>query len=543
MRMIYKIALYLFVPVVGILLAVTAVWGVLYLSADTTPPPMLHDFSNVQVRDSGGGCRSFLESRIRRSDNGFWELLLVGDAEERGTAFGALADSLLDVQERAFVGQIREIIPDEGYLKFLRYLTVTYNRNITRHIPEEYLREIAALSVYSSSDFDFIGEPYMRQLNYHAAHDIGHAMQEYMLVGCSAFGVWGDASQEGLMVGRNFDFHVGDDFARNRLLTFCRPDNGYGFVSIGWAGMVGVLSGMNEKGLTVTLNADKGPIPLSSATPVSILAREILQYASTIDEAYEIASDFKLFVSESFLIGSAIDGRCAVIEKTPEKQALYSVDTNQICLTNHFRSEELESENYNLRNIALSDSRPRLDRLTMLVDAARPLTVDRAVAILRDRRSVDGRDLGWYNPMAINQNIAHHSVIFLPDALEMWVSTAHCGMGKWVRYDVGKILRGAADFSAELYDPQSSVAADSLFVHRDLGILDNIRRIRRHPSSLNVDSLPLLNPCNWESYRLAAQYHRSKGQNIRADSLVRRALSLPMPWGEKTEMEQETNTK
>ncbi len=38
--------------------------------------------------------------------------------------------------------------------------------------------------------------------------------------------------------------------------------------------MIGVLSGMNETGLTVTINAVKSDMPTASATPISILTRD-----------------------------------------------------------------------------------------------------------------------------------------------------------------------------------------------------------------------------------------------------------------------------
>lgn len=481
MRKLLKITGYVLLGILGVLLAALGAGCCLYLTADLTPPPATRDFADSTVHTFADGSRAFGASRLRHSENGFWEMWLEGDAEQRGAAFGALADSLIYRQEAAFVDQIRCFIPNERYFGFLRYLTIVFNRRLAQHIPAEYRSEIAAVSRYCSPEFDFLGDPYLRQLNYHAAHDIGHAMQGYMLVGCTSFGAWGDATQEGgMIVGRNFDFYVGDDFARNRLLTFCKPDSGYRFAAIGWPGMVGVLSGMNEAGLTVTLNAAKGPIPMSSATPVSILARQILQYAATIDEACAIASEYRLFVSESFLIGSARDGRCAVIEKTPHKQALHTVTTQTIGCTNHFQSEAFSNDRHNRENIATSDSRPRMERLEELLAANTPLTVEKAVGILRDRCEKGGADLGLGNPLAINQQIAHHSVVFEPQQLRMWVSTAAWGYGEWVCYDVGQILLGES-----LRDPDATLPADSLFLRESL---PELLRIRQHRPVLATDS-------------------------------------------------------
>src|SRR5690606_41336702 len=90
----------------------------------------------------------------------------------------------------------------------------------------------------------------------------------------------------------------------------------------------------NEKGLTVTLNAGKSSIPLRGKTPVSIVARYILQNAENIDEAVQIAQTFAVFVSESFLIRSARDNKGVVLEMSPKKFDVYEQQNGKL------RSEE-----------------------------------------------------------------------------------------------------------------------------------------------------------------------------------------------------------
>jgi len=146
------------------------------------------------------------------------------------------------------------------------------------------------------------------------------------MVGCTSFSFWGGKSADkNLVVGRNFDFYVNDKFAENKIICFYNPSAGYKFMMVSWPCMTGVVSGMNEKGLTITINAAKSAIPTGASTPVTLLTREILQYASTIDEAYAIAQKRQLFVSESLMIGSLIDNKTAIIEKISEKKWIFII--------------------------------------------------------------------------------------------------------------------------------------------------------------------------------------------------------------------------
>ena len=274
MKMILKIVRFtLFALGLIIVLALIPViiFAYLYLTADFKKPTSLEP-DNAQVATIGENLRSYGDDTLRLSSSGLWEMKISGNAFERGQAYGKLAQDLLYQQEQIFVDQIRAIVPSESYLKFLRYLTLMFNHSLGKYIGEEFRQEIYGISLSCSDDFNFVCEPYERQMNYHSAHDIGHAMQDYMLVGCSSFAVWDSSSfTGGLLVGRNFDFYIGDDFARNRIVLFCFPTDGYRFASVSWPGMIGVMSGMNEKGLTVTINAAKSAIPTSSATPTSRL--------------------------------------------------------------------------------------------------------------------------------------------------------------------------------------------------------------------------------------------------------------------------------
>jgi len=400
---------------------------------------------------------------LRKNDYGYWEMYLQGAPFERGVAAGKLTKELLKEQEEAFVAEIQHMIPSPAYLRFLKYFVAWFNRNMDHHVPLEYQQEIYGASFSADPAFEFIGPAYQRKLNYHAAHDIGHALQNMNLVACTSFASWGSKSQNNhLLIGRNFDFYVGDQFAKNKIVCFIRPDSGYCHAMLSWPGFFGAVSGMNEKGLTVTLNAAKSTIPTAAATPVAIVAREILQYAANIEEAFAIASSRQTFVSESFLIGSKADGRAVIIEKSPKDIALFEVPGEQIVCANHFQSELFMRDSLNLRHIAESPSLYRQQRVEELLGGYEQLTPQRVAAILRDRFGKEGRDIGMGNEKAINQLIAHHGIMFDPQELVFWPSVAPHQLGPFIAYRLDVAFERAATLQAG-----ESLLIDSLLIPED----------------------------------------------------------------------------
>lgn len=508
----------------------------LYLTADFKKPVGFEPVDR-QIEKIGDSLRTYGADTLRLGRSGLWEMKIGGSPFERGEAYGKLAQDLLYEQEQIFVDQIRSFVPSESYLKFLRHLTLMFNHSLGKYIGEEFREEIYGLSLSCSDDFNFVCEPYERQMNYHSAHDIGHAMQDYMLVGCSSFAAWDTCSANGnLIVGRNFDFYIGDDFARNRVVVFCSPDNGYRFASISWPGMIGVMSGMNETGLTVTINAAKSAMPTSSATPISILTREILQYASTIDEALAIANRHKTFVSESILIGSAADGCAAVIEKSPEKTALFTTDSSFIISTNHYQSDAFADDPRNVENIATSDSPYRLKRISQLLHRKFPIDAADAVSILRDHKGLNDSIIGWTNEAALNQFIGHHSVVFDANRLIMWVSTSPWQAGQYVAYDLAKIFSGQTSFASEITDSQLSIPADTTVP------IDNILRFKRLTHEFRaaiaqaqtIDNAKLhefeqLNPELFATYEILGDYYYSQSDAATARQYWETALRKSIP--------------
>ena len=509
--------------VLGLMVYVRAV------STIDPPVPESLDALNKEVVEVDTGLFKIDNNWFKKSESGLYELYVEGDPFERGVANGKLTRELVHRQEVVFTEQIHRLVPSNFYLGILKYFVGWFNRNLQDNVIREYQLEILGVSYAASAEFDDIAPPYQRILNYHAAHDIGHALQNMSLVGCTAFATWDSESEDStLIIGRNFDFYVGDDFARDKIVAFYKPSEGHKFMMVTFGGMTGVLSGMNDQGLTVTINAAKSDVPSASATPVTLVTREILQYASTIQEAYDIIAKRKMFVSESFLIGSAKDGKASIIEKTPEDIDFVEARNNFILSTNHFLGQKLGMTQLNQIHVRTSASPYRYKRLSELLTRNGTNSVEKTAKILRDQRGINDKDIGLGNEKAINQLVAHHGIIFQPEKKRMWLSTAPYQLGKFVCYDLEKAFDYEALENVEIYEQALTIPADSFLLtseYHDYIKFSPYRFPFNPRNDLQPDSVIKWNPNSYHAYMLAADYYFDKKEWSKAIPIYEQGLT------------------
>ena len=528
---------------IAILIVVFVVLAIVFDYATRIDTPAITDSSVLRLKRIKKADNFYLvdENMLRKNRFGLWEMYLEGKPFDMGVANGKLTKELIEVQENAFVEQIDQMIPSRFYVNFLKYFIAWFDRDIDEYIPDAYKEEIYGVSFSCSDKFDFIAPAYQRMLNYHGAHDIGHALSDLAMVGCTSFGVNKGENSDELIVGRNFDFYINDDFAHNKIVAFVNPDDGYKFAYVTWASMIGVVSGMNEKGLTVTINAAKSDIPTKAATPISIVARYILQHAQNIAEARKIANEFQTFVSESILIGSAQDDEVAIIEKSPTKTGFFTTDTNFIVCANHYQSSTFANDPMNIENIKNSASLYRENRCKQLIreeEKQGGFKQQQAAVVLRDKSGLDGVNIGLGNEKAMCQLISHHSVIFKPKQLKMWVSTNPWQLGAYVCYDLSKVFKIVKTLkpTEPLDEYRDTIGKDPFYDSPEYynflkfkGFKKEVHQAIKNKTGLADEQNVIFgminaNPQYYLSYKLAGDYFYALGDKEKANGFYKMSL-------------------
>jgi hypothetical protein len=164
--------------------------------------------------------------------------------------------------------------------------------------------------------------------------------------GCSALVLEPPRSESGeILFGRNLDLPPFGDLDRHGLVTIYRPEGKRAVASVGFPAFAGVLSGMNDAGLTlathsVGISKEKEPgfNPLGDMLYPTF--RRILEECSTIEEAEAFLRKSKGF-GKSLLLVASDRKRSVVFEITTRKIVVRDAKEGLLVCTNHFRTPEL----------------------------------------------------------------------------------------------------------------------------------------------------------------------------------------------------------
>ena len=509
-----------------------------------TPNVNNYSFEIPKVIQKNDTLRIYKNNYLLKNKQNLWELYSQGNPYQLGLTSGALLEKLYKKQDSIFYQKINSFVPSQRKQKILFHFLKWFNRDIEKNIIPEYQAELYGISHYSDTVFNRYIPAYQRSMYLHAAHDIGHALQDLMLVGCSSLVVWGDKTPDGkLLIGRNLDFYVGDDFAQNKLISFVKPSSGIPFMSVSWAGMIGVVSGMNYEGLTVTINASKSDIPFKAKTPISLLCREILQYASTLEEAVEIAKKRSVFVSENILVASAKDKKAIIIEISPRKIDVFeSPNYDNLICTNHFQSDGYLSDKKNIKQIKETHSFYRYQKIQELLQKSNKILPEYMAEILRNTEGLNKKSLGYGNEKAINQLLAHHGIIFKPEEKLVWVSSSPYQLGEFVCYDLEKIFNSDFQGVISAQTQERNIPKSKFLSTKEYENYEKYRilehkietdlKINKFIDSQSVMQLKNLNPDYWKAYFIIGKV-LLQNKDKRAKIYFEKSLSLEIPYSDE----------
>jgi tetratricopeptide (TPR) repeat protein len=422
------------------------------------PPPLPADVSIMSLKPEARDGKIWLGKSWVGQREGLTVVYLTGSPFEIGYADGVLMQDKMHTLENGFLEMIRGYVPQHWFMEVLKNYVIYRNRHLSDFVPVDYRMEIYATTLGCPDIHPEEGNFYNRLLNYHAAHDVSYMMIDNPFIaaraGCTAFGAWGNATEnKHLITGRNFDWEAAEVFSHDRVVEMCEPDGKIPFISVSWAGMAGVVSGMNRAGVSVTLNGAPSKLPNTTATPVAIVAREILEQAHNLDEALKILRDAKVFVSTIWLVGSRADGKFVVVEKTPTTTNVREAASNSIVCPNHFETPGLKDDPRNTNYMIEATSVSRETRLKELLQQGDG-KIDPALAaeFLRDRDLPGGIFAGDGHRATLNAFIATHATVMDLTSNIFWAASPPNQLGKFVAFDVN-------DFSREL--PEQTISADA----------------------------------------------------------------------------------
>lgn len=241
----------------------------------------------------GRGPREQVDPEVKgwsEDVDGALVLHLKGSPYEMGYQRGYFARDKVKLNIDLFEGLLKLAEQEVGVPRIASnlILDITYAL-CAPYIPERYKREMEGLADASGCDLKVIRR--------------GHVISVLTERGCSTFAVWGKATSDGaLLHGRNFDWITSAGLEDTAVLALYEPEGLQPFASVGYAGVVGTLSGMNMAGISISQIGAITEDTSFRGLPLEFVLRRLLEECENLEDAVALMHSVKHTVGYNYVV-------------------------------------------------------------------------------------------------------------------------------------------------------------------------------------------------------------------------------------------------
>lgn len=208
----------------------------------------------------------------------------------------------------AFVEQKAPSVPFRD--RFVRWRLSAYYAQMRPFIPAAYQEELRGLA-------DGSGVPLVELQRVHALPEISSTW-------CASSVAYGRATKGGRLLHlRNLDWAIHADLQRSAAVFVYHPDGRRPFVNLGYFGFLGVLTGVNDAGISVGEIGAKTVDQTLRGIPMPFLLRRVLEEAGDLETAVRLVQEAPRTGGFNYVFADAARRQAVALETTHRHCAVF----------------------------------------------------------------------------------------------------------------------------------------------------------------------------------------------------------------------------
>lgn len=294
-------------------------------------------------------------------------------------------------------------------------------RSIRKTFPKRYLEELKGMCKGANI-------PFSNALFVASIPDLFN-------IGCSSFVM---KTPKGIIHGRNLDYYFPEIGSHPTVVEY-RPNGKLKYTLIGSVGFLGALSGMNEKGITVSLDASPTARQSKSrATPVTYEIRDILENASDIKDVDNVLRGYKSIKGWLLVIGSSKDNTGVVYNLAGKEWTKSLMNNNYIAVTNYFIDQTVLHKYMTISDATNPTVVSRKNMMEKHLSGTSVNSIGKAINTLINTDFYHYKNVLGAGDVTTNNEGSLQTVVMCPQTKTIYFSSAptYSGLLKFLSYNI-----------------------------------------------------------------------------------------------------------